>query len=88
MTIQQVGVALAVHKDDASFIPPDKFPAVHKAALEQCDMLDGVKDGVIENPSRCHIDPKVIKCKGADSPSCLTAPKVEGARAQDVLRFD
>jgi feruloyl esterase len=35
-----------------------------------------VKDGVIENPARCHFDPGVLLCKGADSDSCLTAPQV------------
>ena len=80
MTIQQVGIALAVHKDDASYIPAEKYPAIHKAALEQCDALDGVKDGVIENPRQCKFDPKTIECKGEDSASCLTAPQVEAAR--------
>ena len=47
--------------------------------LEACDALDGVKDGVLEDPTRCHFDPKVIECKGADGPDCLTAPQVETA---------
>ena len=80
MAIQQVGVALAVHKDEASYIPKEKFPALHQAAIEQCDALDGVKDGVIDNPLKCKFDPKVLECKGEDSPSCLTAPQVEAAR--------
>jgi len=80
MAIQQVGVALAVHKDEASDIPAEKYPLIHKAALDACDALDGVKDGVIENPMRCKFDPKVLECKGEDSNSCLTAPQVEAAR--------
>jgi feruloyl esterase len=80
MAIQQVGVALAVHKDEASEIPAEKYPLIHKAALDACDALDGVKDGVIENPTRCKFDPKVLECKGEDSSSCLTAPQVEAAR--------
>jgi feruloyl esterase len=80
MAIQQVAVALAVHKDEASNIPAEKYPLIHKAALDACDALDGVKDGVIENPTRCKFDPKVLECKGEDSSSCLTAPQVEAAR--------
>jgi feruloyl esterase len=80
MAIQQVGIALAVHKDQASEIPAEKYPLIHKAALDACDALDGVTDGVIENPMRCKFDPKVLECQAADSPSCLTAPQVEAAR--------
>ena len=29
---------------------------------------------------RCKFDPKVLECKTADGPSCLTKPQVEAAR--------
>jgi feruloyl esterase len=80
MMAQIVWVAQAVHKDDASYIPPAKYPALHQAALAACDAKDGVKDGVIDDPTKCKFDPKAIQCKGADAPSCLTAPQVEAAR--------
>jgi len=73
-------VAHAVHKDEASYIPSTLFPIVHNAALEACDALDGVKDGVLEDPARCTFDPKVLTCKGADHSACLTAPQVEAVR--------
>jgi feruloyl esterase len=73
-------VAQAVHKDEASYIPPAKFSLVHNAVLEACDGIDGVKDGVIEDPARCTFDPKVLECKGADLSACLTPPQVEAAR--------
>jgi len=68
-------LALLGEKD--SYIPPKKLHAIQAAALNACDGLDGVKDGVIENPSRCHFDPAVLACKGAESDSCLTAAQVE-----------
>jgi feruloyl esterase len=80
MMAQIVWVAQAVHKDEASYIPPEKYPAIHEAALAACDARDGVKDGVIDDPTKCKFDPKVIQCKGSDGPSCLTAPQVEAAR--------
>ena len=76
----QVWSAEVVHKDEASYIPPAKYAVLHAAVLEACDELDGVKDGVLENPTKCHFDPKVLLCKDADGPSCLTAPQVEAAR--------
>ncbi|MBI3400926.1 MAG: tannase/feruloyl esterase family alpha/beta hydrolase [Acidobacteria bacterium] len=75
-----IWVAQASLKNPASLIPREKYAAVHQAALDACDALDGVKDGVIEDPMRCHFDPKAIQCTGADAPTCLTAPQVETAR--------
>jgi feruloyl esterase len=66
------------------YIPPAKYQLIHKAVLEACDALDGVKDRVLEDPRRCHFDPQTIECKGpgqgGDSPTCLTAAQVEVAR--------
>ncbi len=70
----------ALLDDPASYIPPSKLPVLQNAALAACDMLDGVKDGLIQNPRACRFDPAVIHCKGADDPGCLTAPQVEAAK--------
>jgi feruloyl esterase len=74
---QQLWADWLIAKDPARFIPKDKYSMIHKAVLKECDELDGVEDGVINEPNRCHFDPKVLQCKGADSPDCLTAPQVE-----------
>jgi feruloyl esterase len=70
-----------VHRTAESYIPPEKYPAIHDAALKACDALDGVKDGVIDAPDRCTFDPSVLRCQGDDGPACLTAAQVETARA-------
>jgi feruloyl esterase len=67
----------ATHKDEASYIPPSKYAAIHRAVLQACDLLDGVRDGVLENPTRCNWQPREILCKGGDGPDCLTQPQVE-----------
>jgi feruloyl esterase len=78
--IHSVWVAQAVHKDEASFVPAAKFPVIHNAVIAACDALDGVRDGVLDDPTRCKFDPAVIQCKGTDAPDCLTAPQVEAVR--------
>jgi feruloyl esterase len=59
-----------------SAIPPAKLATIQKAAVAACDALDGVKDGLIEDPRACHFDPTVLTCKGEDSNDCLTAAQV------------
>jgi feruloyl esterase len=78
---QSVWVGQAAHKSEASYIPPAKYALIHAAVLKACDTLDGVEDGVLEDPTRCHFDPKDIQCKSGDDASCLTAEQVESARA-------
>jgi feruloyl esterase len=78
---QAVWIAQATHKDEASALPRAKLEAIHEAALEACDARDGVKDGVIDEPRKCNFDPKVLECKGADAPTCLTSAQVETVRA-------
>jgi hypothetical protein len=67
----------ALKSKPESVVSVAKLPAIQKAALAQCDALDGVKDGVIEDPRACHFDPSVLLCKGAESPECLTQPQIE-----------
>jgi Tannase and feruloyl esterase len=68
-------------KNPAGYIPRSKYLLIHNAALKACDALDGVTDGIISDPTRCHFDPQIIECKGPDAPTCLTAAQVESARA-------
>jgi feruloyl esterase len=62
--------------DPAAYIPSTKLPAIQAAALAACDAQDGVRDGIISDPLRCHFDPSVLLCKGKDSRDCLTAPQL------------
>ena len=73
-------LANASFKIPADYIPPSKYPMIHQAVLDACDAIDGLKDGLIDDPTRCHFDPKVLQCAGEDKPSCLTAPQVQTAR--------
>jgi hypothetical protein len=60
----------------ANAISPAKIPAISNAVLQACDNLDGVNDGILTDPRRCHFQPGVLACKGADSNNCLTQPQI------------
>jgi feruloyl esterase len=76
----RVWIAQAMFKTKESVIPPGKHPMIHQAVLQKCDALDGVKDGLIQDPTQCHFDPGTLLCKATDAPDCLTAPQVEAAK--------
>jgi feruloyl esterase len=71
-------ISQAIHQDPASFLPANKMPALHRAVVEACDALDGVKDGVLEDPRLCHINLKALECKSIDNDQCLTAAQITG----------
>jgi Tannase and feruloyl esterase len=78
--VWSVWVNQVVHETPDSMLPPAKLAVLHDGVIKACDALDKVSDGVIENPTKCHYDPKELLCKGADGPACLTAAQVEAAK--------
>jgi hypothetical protein len=71
-----VADAQATTVDPASYISSSNLPAIARAVNAACDAQDGVTDGVVNDPRRCHFDPASLLCKERDSDACLTAPQV------------
>jgi feruloyl esterase len=63
-----------------SVVPPPKGELVVRAAVAACDRLDGVVDGLIENPRACRFDPGALQCRDGNTTDCLTAPQVQRVR--------
>ena len=80
----QLWLWLAAHPDGVAILPAAKLQVVHDAVLNKCDMLDGVRDGLLENPTRCAFDPQEIACKpgttASGEGSCLTLAQVDAVR--------
>ena len=53
---------------------------VENAVVMQCDALDGLKDGMINDMAGCHFDPGTLVCRGPKTPSCLTEDQVMAMR--------
>ncbi|MBL8552367.1 MAG: tannase/feruloyl esterase family alpha/beta hydrolase [Hyphomonadaceae bacterium] len=75
-TLQHPGAALSVEDDRL----------VQSAAVAACDMNDGVRDGLIENPRACRFDPARLQCRGAKRADCLTRAQVQRVRDSFGLR--
>ena len=77
----RVALNVFLNREPAAVIPPSKYNMMHNAVLAACDAADGVKDGVIEDPSRCRFDFTTLACAGDDRADCLTKPQVDTAKA-------
>jgi feruloyl esterase len=73
-------VATTVRKDDQHFVSAAKLNALNKAVLAACDAMDGVKDGLLNDPRKCHFDPAVLACKAGSADDCLTPTEVEAVK--------
>lgn len=57
---------------------------ITNAAVASCDTLDGVADGVINDPRLCtaaHFDIASLQCTGAETEGCLTPAQIDAARS-------
>lgn len=56
---------------------------IYDDMLRQCDNIDGVLDGIIENPALCHYRPEALLCKpgtGKNDSHCLTGEQANTVR--------
>jgi feruloyl esterase len=66
-------IVTALNKDPESYVPETKLPLIEHAVNAACDAADGVSDGVLDDPRRCHFDAQSLACKaGQDPAGCLT----------------
>ena len=76
----RIWMAQAMFKDQASFIPAAKYPRHPSGGARRLRCARRVKDGLIENPTRCRFDPGVLACQGARRPG-LPDRRAGGSRA-------
>ena len=50
---------------------------VNSEVVAACDMNDGVKDGLIGDPTACQFNPDVLQCDTARTAPCLSAEQVD-----------
>jgi len=61
-------------------IPAEKLPLLASAVYKKCDKLDGLEDGLIDDPRQCKIDPAhdLPACpESEDGASCFSATQIE-----------
>ncbi|MFC3053195.1 tannase/feruloyl esterase family alpha/beta hydrolase [Kordiimonas pumila] len=74
-------LARAAYPDgENAVMDSSKLPKVHDAVTKACDKIDGLQDGIIDDPRKCDWDPVELLCEGPETDMCLTQPQVESLR--------
>jgi len=76
-----LGFSHSTLKDPESYIPASKTALLGNATRLACDAIDGIVDGVIDDPRKCKVDPAVLTCQaGQDPNTCYTPKQVQAVR--------
>ena len=67
--------------DADSIIDWDKLALVDAAVRDNCDAIDGVVDGLIQDPRKCSFDHASLLCTAANDSNCLTTGQVSSLTA-------
>ena len=76
--------AMASRAQHAGPLTADHIQLLDDTSRASCDLLDGVEDGIINDPRLCtqeHYDPGTLLCKeGQDPSTCLTQAQLDNVR--------
>lgn len=73
----------ATNDNTTPLLTTAKVAMVTSAAIAACDAVDGVTDGVIDDPRACtpaRFNVDNLLCTGADAATCLTAPQLAAVK--------
>jgi feruloyl esterase len=54
----------------------DDLALVGKAVLAECDLADGLADGIVSDARACRFDPKTLLCRSDAAKACLSSAQV------------
>lgn len=75
-----LSVSVPIARTPGAALPAPKLQLLNRAVVNACDALDGVRDGLLNDPRACTFDVATLQCKAGDGDDCLTAAQVETAK--------
>ena len=86
-----IGVAASASQINAAMYPdpsdlreavvgPAEQQLIESSYLAQCDALDGLEDGILNDPRRCAFDVGTLLCQGEKTDACLSEEQLAAVR--------
>lgn len=69
--------------NSSAYVRPEQWPAIVAKQIELLDPLDGVTDGIIDDPTKYDFDPAILACGTGllNSSTCLAPQQIASVRA-------
>jgi len=64
----------------AAVIGPEEQELIASKVFGMCDALDGLEDGILNDPRQCEFDIKSLACEEDNTQGCLTGEQVRAAQ--------
>lgn len=64
-------------ENTSHYIPPSMFPWISEQVIAQCDLSDGIEDGIIMDPKKCDLYYEAMLCKPNSTTTCLNADQLQ-----------
>ena len=61
-------------------VGPKEQELIESSILAMCDELDGIKDGILNDPRQCKFDVDTLLCKGEKTDSCLSREQLAAVK--------
>ncbi|MFV0643957.1 MAG: tannase/feruloyl esterase family alpha/beta hydrolase, partial [Sphingomonadaceae bacterium] len=75
-SVRMLWFALEQERQHELALREQDWTLYERRATMACDALDGVNDGIIENPAICQFDTSTLLCRPDEQEGCLTAPRL------------
>jgi feruloyl esterase len=73
--------AQALLQTPSSYLSPSDIELVDQAVMKECDGIDGVVDGLIQDPRKCNFDPATLLCTTGQTSNCLKPQQINTLKA-------
>lgn len=79
--LQRFLVQKAAFASASAYLSPSALAIIDKVVTERCDAIDGVKDGLVQDPARCPVEAEDLTCRPGQTENCLAPDQVAVLRA-------
>ncbi len=76
-----INAAQQMAREPGSWVSPAKFAMLDARVTAACDEIDGARDEIIQDHTKCHFDFDTLACADGDKPDCLTQPELKSIKS-------
>jgi feruloyl esterase len=77
ISVRMMYFSLLQKRAPAASLSDADWNLYERATIAACDRIDGVSDGIMEDPRRCGFKPRALLCTPGQSDACLSQAKVD-----------